>query len=167
MVKSGPKTPSEYLADGVRVPGQREPAPRDLEPGAVVFWDAIVTRLPVDFFTSETVPLLKAYCRHSHFADMFAQEITAQRDKVLQLESKQSNRNLVKLLAQARDHLINLHKMHGYETDHAASTATKLRITNQARFVPEKAASKARSAQNTGVPRWREWPTRPKGELNQ
>jgi hypothetical protein len=47
--------------------------------------------------------------------------------------------------------------MHGYETDHATSCATKLRLTNQSRFVKETAASKARSAPNAAPPPWHDW----------
>jgi hypothetical protein len=128
-----------------------------LEPAEAVIWNAIVIRLPADFFTSETVPLLKAYCRHAGFADRFAREIVALRAAIDALDtSKPRGQTRARKL---EERLHGLHKMHGYETDHAMACATRLRLTNQSRFVPEKAASKARSALANGPPPWHDWDT--------
>jgi hypothetical protein len=160
-MKSGPKTQAEYLMDNVRIPGAREPAPKDLEPGAAALWNSIVVRLPADWFTSETIPLLKAYCRHSCFADNFAAQIVALRAELAELTehgpSDEEDVDSVKLLVRKTEELHNVHRMHGYETEHAFKAATKLRLTNQSRFVPEKAASKARSALASGPPPWHDW----------
>jgi hypothetical protein len=167
MVKSGPKTQAEYQAEGVLIPGAREPAPSDMEPGAKVLWEAIVMRLPADWFTSETRPLLKAYCRHANFADHFAQEITATRVAIEAIERSVSRgRPGAKKLPKLREQLHSLHKMHGYETDHAVTCATKLRLTNQSRYVPDKAASKARSALASGPPPWHDWGAHATGNEN-
>jgi hypothetical protein len=157
MVKSGPKTAAEYRAEGVRIPGSREPAPKDLEPAAAVFWESIVIRLPEDWFTSETVPLLKAYCRHSAYADRFAQDIAAQRELIAALEAGPKNRATAKQLVRSHEHLVALHRAHGYETDRAVSVATKLRLTIQSKYIPETAASKARSSIVSGPPPWHDW----------
>lgn len=156
MVKPGRKTPDEYRAENVLIPGYREPAPDDLEPGAKVLWEEVVTRLPADFFTSETLPLLKGYCRHFNFADHFARDITALRATIEALETSGSP-SAIKKLPKLRNQLYDLHKMHGYETDHATQCATKLRLTNQARYVPSNAASKARSATPAKPPPWHSW----------
>jgi hypothetical protein len=166
MIKKGVKTAAEYHAEGVRVPGLREPAPKDLEPAAVVFWESIIIRLPVDWFTSETVPLLKAYCRHSAYADQFAHDIAMQREMVRALETGVQNRNTAKQLVKASGHLISLHHMHGYETERAASIATKLRLTIQAKYIPEKAASRARASVPSGAPPWHDWNTHVSPEAN-
>jgi hypothetical protein len=155
MVKTGPKTPAEYRAESARIPGAREPAPLDLEPAEAVIWNSIIIRLPADFFTSETVPLLKAYCRHASFADQFARDIVALRATIEAVDTSKPRGQI--RARKLEDRLHGLHKMHGYETDHAMACATRLRLTNQSRFVPEKAASKARSAQSVGTPPWHDW----------
>jgi hypothetical protein len=160
MVKMGPKTQAEYRAESARIPGAREPAPKDLEPEAAVLWEAIVIRLPADWFTSETRPLLKAYCRHASFADQFACDIVELRAAITALENDIAHgRSGVRKLPKLREQLYALHKMHGYESDHAVTVATKLRLTNQSRFVPDKAGSKARSALANGPPPWHDWGT--------
>jgi hypothetical protein len=158
MLRRGPKTPDEKRTESARIPGQKAPAPGDLEPGAAVIWCAIVIRLPEDFFTSETVPILKAYCRHACFADYFAQEIARVRIAISAIESAMSQgKGSVRRLPKLRESLHSLHKMHGYETDHATTCATKLRLTNQSRYVRETAASKAHSTSNMGSPPWHDW----------
>jgi hypothetical protein len=158
MAKSGRRTAEEYRAEGVRIPGAREPAPPDLEPAAAGIWDSIVIRLPEDFFTSETVPILKAYCRHSAFADHIAAEIAERRAMIEALEAAvRDGRSGTRKLPKLRESLYALHKHHGYETDHAMSCATRLRLTNQSRFVPERAASKAGKTQSVGLPPWHDW----------
>jgi hypothetical protein len=167
LVKSGPKTLAEHRTESARIPGVREPAPKDLEPGAAAYWEAIVVRLPVDWFSSETIPLLKAYCRHSNYADQFAHDITVQREQIALLEAGVKNRTIAKRLSRSVEHLVALHRAHGYESDRAVSIATKLRLTIQSKYVPEKAASKARS--NTlanAPPPWRDWNTHASPEAN-
>jgi hypothetical protein len=166
-VKSGPKTHAEYRADSVpHIPGARAPVPADLASTAALIWEAIVQRLPADFFTVETLPLLKAYCRHSQYADQYAADISKVRQWLAQLESgdhdlvpgddEEEADVVARALAQATEHLHTLSKLHGFETDHAATVATKLRITNQSRFVPDKAGSKSRSAP-ANLPPWVDW----------
>jgi hypothetical protein len=162
MIRRGPKTQAAYRADSAVIPGAREPAPPDMEPAAAVFWEAIVNRLPADFFPSETIPLLKGYCRHACYADKFAREIVEQREALAQLVAAGVNDDdidTIKLLAKLRVSLLELHKLHGAETDHAASLATKLRLTNQSRYVPDRAASKSRAAAPAGLPPWHDWGT--------
>jgi hypothetical protein len=158
MVKTGIKTQTEYRAESARIPGVKEPAPKDLEPAEVVIWNSIVIRLPADFFTSETTPILKAYCRHASYADRFAHDIAEQRAFLDAIEADvAAGRAGIRKLPKLRETLYALHKMHAHETTQAMACATRLRLTNQSRFVPEKAASKARSAQPVGPPPWHDW----------
>ena len=43
---------------------QRPKPPADLTPDQAVEWQAVVSRMPVDWFPREIWPLLCAYCRH-------------------------------------------------------------------------------------------------------
>jgi len=158
MVKRGPKTHAEYQADSVIIPGQREPAPEDLEPEAAALWDAIIVRLPAEWFTTESRPMLKAYCRHSHYADIFANMIREHRALIALVEADiGQGKKGVKILPGLYERLHELHKMHGYETKQALDCATKLRLTNQSRYVRDVAASKARSNTTHQAPAWHSW----------
>lgn len=167
MVKSGPKTYAEHRAESVLIPGAREPPPLDLEPDEKVIWEGIVMRLPADWFTTESRPILKAYCRHANYADQFSQQIRATRAAIVAIEqSATRGKTGLKKLPKLREMLHSLHKMHGYETDHAIMCATKLRLTNQSRYVPDKAASKARSAPSSAPPPWHDWGVHASGSEN-
>jgi hypothetical protein len=158
MAKPGPKGAEAMRAESALIPGAREPVPRDLEPDAAVIWEATTIRLPGDFFTSEMIPILKAYCRHSAFADYFAREITATRAAIEALERAISHgKSGIRKLPKLRASLHDLHKLHAHESSHAVSCATRLRITNQSRFVPERAASKSGKTPSTGLPPWHDW----------
>jgi hypothetical protein len=157
MAKSGPKTSQERATANAIIPGARIPAPDDLEPAAKVLWDAIVLRLPADWFTSENVPLLKIYVRHAVYADRFAKDITAQREIIAALEASARTKRHFALLALANGHLVALHRAHGFESDRMVAVATKLRLTNQSRYVKETAASKARSSIPSSLPPWHDW----------
>ena len=158
MAKTGRKTHADYRAESAIIPGAKIPAPFDLEPAAVVFWDGIVARLPEDFFTFETLPLLKAYCRHAVYADWYAQEIADLRCEIEDLAKTGCGHQK---LAKLRTTMCDLHKLHGYETDHAATCATKLRLTNQSRFYPESARARATqmhaNVSAAAPPPWHDW----------
>jgi hypothetical protein len=184
MKKGGRRSYAEQRINAAVVPGVREPAPADLEPEAVALWNGIVLRLPAEFFTIETLPLLKAYCRHAIYADQFAAQITALQGAIARVaagedvgvdgvdedvtgldekgaisdqDAPHPVRQRARRLAKMRQALHALHKMHGTETDHAVSVATKLRITNQSRFVTERAGTQARAGNRVGLPPWADW----------
>jgi hypothetical protein len=165
MVKRGPKTNAEFRAEGVLIPGMREPAPADLEPGAAALWDNVIVRLPEDWFTTETRPLFKAYCRHSDYADRFAREIINIRETITAIEALFADAKKttpeMRQLPKLREHLLDLHRMHGFETDKAASCATKLRLTNQSRYVAHNASAKARNSTAAAAPPWHSWTEQP------
>jgi hypothetical protein len=156
-VKSGPRTSQERAIQAAIIPGARIPAPDDLEPAAKVLWDAIVIRLPEDWITTENVPLLKIYVRHTVYADRFAKDIVAQRELIATLEADDSRtkRHAV-MLARANEKLIGLHRAHGFESDRMVAAATKLRLTQQSRYTHTKAASRSRATPASSPP-WHDW----------
>jgi hypothetical protein len=169
MAKPGTKEAALKGSEAVRIPGQRMAAPGDLEPGAAVFWEAIVIRLPEDFFTSETVPILKAYCRHSDYCDYFARQIAEVRTAIEALEDAISQgRTGIRKIGKLRQTLHELHKLHAHESSHAISCATRLRLTNQSRFVPESARAKATqaAASTSAPPPWHDWGVHASGSEN-
>lgn len=165
MVKSGPKTYAQRATDAAIIPGNRAPVPPDLEPEAAVLWEEVVNRLPADWFTAETRPLLREYCRHALYAEIFAREIAAMRvtlnelrhtlyaDKVKLVKDPAVSKEI-----DAKTHeLHELHKMHGYESNLLMQLATKLRLTQQSRYFPDKAGSKSRETTPTGPRPWQDW----------
>ena len=89
-------------------------------------WDAIVNRLPVDWFPEESWPILKCLCRHIVNADVLAEQIN----------------NLPKDLEQTkvRKELLSMHEK---ESRVIQSCSTKLRLTTQSRIQPVSASRQA------------------------
>jgi hypothetical protein len=114
----------------------------------------------VDWITSETRPLLKAYCRHAMYADRFAADIMAARLRLDALE-EQGDRPAARAASVVTKLLHELHRVHAAESDRMVKLATKMRFTNQSRYVPEKAASKARASLATGPKPWHDWGDQP------
>lgn len=128
------KGPKPAAAFGV-VPGNVEhlrPEPPDiLSEAEAGMWRDIVARMPVDWFTVETHPLLAAYCQHA----MIAEEImTVIRANKLGNEKKLSDKLFYREL---RSHAA-LRNMLGREHRHMATLATKLRLTPQSKHEPRK-----------------------------
>ena len=158
MAKSGPKTYAQRQADGAIIPGARAPAPTDLEPEMVELWRDIVNRLPADWVTAETKPLLKEYCRHASYADRFAEDIVKVRATLDDLEgSSRRDKEALKAFETGTAHLHELHRAHGFQTDRLIILATKMRFTVQSKYVPQQAASRARMNAPNGPPPWHDW----------
>lgn len=158
MREGGRISAAALRADTVLIPGVREPAPDDLEPDAAALWNAVIARLPADWFTTENKPLFKAYCRHATYADYFAKQATALRATIESLEAS-GTKAAAKKLPKLRERFITAHKMHAFEIEHATSVATKLRLTNQSRYVRQTAGNKARSESASNPPPWQKWGT--------
>jgi hypothetical protein len=79
MGKRGPKSAAELAVRTVKDLVEvidRPDAPYDLADLEAEEWRAIVARMPADWFTRETWPLLKQYCRHTVRASRLAMWIT-------------------------------------------------------------------------------------------
>lgn len=97
---------------------ERLTAPAQLSKEEADVWRAVTNRMPADWFTPETVPLLTQYCRHTVRADRVAEMITlAEVDPDLGLKEY--------------DRLL---KMQDRETRAIAALATKMRISQQSTY---------------------------------
>jgi hypothetical protein len=74
-MKPGRKSTYDLLAP--MIPGKRPSPPDDLTPEQQVEWEAIVARLPADWFSGENIPMLRELCRHICYARELAEEIAA------------------------------------------------------------------------------------------
>jgi hypothetical protein len=151
MAKPGPKSAADML--GPIIPAARPAAPADLLPEERDQWDSVVGCLPADWFSGANWPLLKQFCRHTHNADLLAQDAVRQRAELAQLA--QDDVPEEQRLRLARELRLTL-RAHGFETACMVSLATKLRLTKLSRYARADAA--AAGARAGAVPRpWEDW----------
>jgi hypothetical protein len=137
MIKRGRKSAEEIaiaanvIAGGF---GKRPEPPVELTEKQIEIWKLVVSSEPQDYFNSEALRgLLADYCRHRESANMVSLVIESFKGEWLK---SNEGAKRYKALLQMRD----------IETRAAAGLATKLRLTNQSRYTPEKAATAARNA---------------------
>lgn len=112
----------------------RPRAPEDLTDDQRQVWDRTVGSESADFFRSAaSQQLLKEYCRHV----ISAQKLSRMIDTLEALEI---------LSAQEAGSYEAMLKLRDRETKALADKATKLRLTNQARYTPQAAATAAKNA---------------------
>lgn len=92
--------------------------PESLGPEQVAEWDAVVNRLPAEWFPRETLGLLEGYCNHV----VAARQIAEMSEKYLGCENFD-----IKEFKQLR-------QMYELETRAASSLATRMRITQQTTY---------------------------------
>jgi hypothetical protein len=123
--------------------GQRAQPPADMTEAEVAIWREIVASEAIEFFNTAALrALLKDYCRHRAAADKITVIINMFETDWLK------NKDGVKRYS-------DLLKMRDLETKGAADKATKLRLTNQARYTPQAAATASKSAARGKLP-WEE-----------
>lgn len=107
---------------------QRLQPPRGTPDAQALIWSLTVDNLPPDWFASEQIPLLQAYCRHVCRAD----QIEAALSGLDPLENLEQFDKLTKLAAG--------------ESAKIAMHARSMRLTQQARFKAETAHGHAGAA---------------------
>ena len=75
MTKPGRKSPESLLVVPAALPQRPEP-PADLPPEQADQWREIVAPMPVDWFTSETWPVLRQLCQHIATSRFVAAELS-------------------------------------------------------------------------------------------
>lgn len=90
-------------------------------------WDAVVNRLPADWFPDETLPMLTQYCRH-----------VASGEKIARMLRSVEATDQVDL-----DDYDKLLKLQEREGRAISSLATRMRLTQQATYDPKKSKGKA------------------------
>lgn len=101
---------------------QRPDAPYDLTDEQSQEWWAVVNRMPADWFPRETHGLLAQYCRHVIAARRVAQLVAAEES------GKELN-------VEAYDRLLKMQEREGRAI---SSLATRMRITQQTTYDPER-----------------------------
>ena len=112
----------------------RPRAPSDLTPFQVGVWEQTVANEAADTFkTAALQQLLKEYCRHVSSAHLLSEKIDAFDSQWLDTD-------------EGLDRYTRLVRTRDCETKALADKATKLRLTNQARYTPQAAATAAKKA---------------------
>ncbi len=105
----------------------RPHAPADLTQGQRAIWDRTVANEAADTFkTAALQQLLRDYCRHVETSDRLSVQVDRATDAGSNMEL---------------DELVKLIRIRDCETKASADKATKLRLTNQARYTPGAAAT--------------------------
>jgi hypothetical protein len=130
-----PRKSAASLAVVVGITEHRPDPPEGLTEEQATLWRGIVKRMPSGWFQIEQQGLLAAYCQHASAARMLALFIDSFKREWL--PDPDGLARFDKLLA-----------MRERETRALASIATRLRLTPQSRYRPEKAAT---STANTTV----------------
>lgn len=133
MATRGRKSAASLSVVAGSIDGRPQP-PKDLTKAQQAIWRDTVATEAVDVFRGEArLQMLKEYCRHAVEADRLAAVID-QFDMAWLADDDGIKR--YDKLAALRDR----------ETRALADKATKLRLTNQARYTPQAAATAAKNA---------------------
>jgi hypothetical protein len=114
--------------------------------------------LPVTYgWVGENRPLLAEFCRHCAHADEIALDLREVRTRLAALRKRSAVD-----ADSAREHDEAFHarnallRLHGYLSERIGNLATKLRLTNQARYSSSRAADQHRRRAGGGRP-WDDW----------
>lgn len=104
------------------------PAPEGLAPEESALWADVVASKPVDWFQSDSAPLLKEYVRAVHMCDLLSFQVSAA------------------IAGGEPGELKEVLKLRDMESKRVASLATKLRLTQQSRYTPQAASTADKKA---------------------
>jgi len=109
---------------------KRPEPPDSLSTAQAGTWDQITGALPPEFFSADIQPLLLAYCKHIDYAAVIDREVDAFKPEWLKDDE---GLRRFKVLTDIR----------GRETTTMLTLARSLRLTNQSRYTPQRAATTA------------------------
>lgn len=116
----------------VSIPQRPEP-PEDLTPYAQKIWKDVVSTKPPEWFESDSFPLLRNYCEAAYQADKLIKDINTL-DTTRCKEYAELNRAWIQT------------------TKLIAELAVKMRLTQQSRYTPDKAATANKKARGGKKP---------------
>jgi hypothetical protein len=141
MAKRGRKSEAELSLKVVSPKfGGKQSPPDDLSVRQLEIWRQVVSTEPPDHFATEALRgILSDYCRHRESAEALSGVINTFQPEWLKAED--GAKRYEKLL-----------KMRDLETKAVMRCATKLRMTNQARYTPQAAGTAARNKSSLPKP---------------
>jgi hypothetical protein len=137
MAERGRKSAASLSVIAGTIDGRPNP-PSDLNKAQKEIWERTVANEAADVFkTAALQQLLRDYCRHVETAD----KLSVQIDRAMIDGSNMSIDDLTKLV-----------RLRDCETKASADKATKLRLTNQARYTPQAAATASKNQGQASKP---------------
>lgn len=133
MQKRGRKSAASFEATVIEGAfGKRLSPPDGMTDAEAAIWNETVGSEPIEFFNTAALRgLLKDYCRHRAAADKITEVINLFQTEWL--KNGEGSKRYASLL-----------RMRDVESRGAADKATKLRLTNQARYTPQAASTASR-----------------------
>jgi hypothetical protein len=143
-------------ASGPIIPGnERRPSPpAQLDTRERRIWSTITARLPADWVTAESEPMLKELVRHIRIADDLWVDLAHARAAIDEL--RKMPEPSAEALAEATQEYRAVLRAHGYQTERIGNLSTKLRLTPQARYAPSTAKREAAKVIEGPEP-WLDW----------
>jgi hypothetical protein len=151
-----PRKNQYQYASGAIVPGnERRPSPpAQLDARERAIWTKITARLPADWVTAETQPMLVELCRHIRIADDLSADRALARAAIDAI--RKTPEPSAESLAAATQEYRAVLRAHGYQSERIGNLATKLRLTPQARYAPISASREAAKVIEGPEP-WLDW----------
>jgi hypothetical protein len=118
----------------------RQPPPADLSAVEAEMWQTVVNTKPADWFTADTLPLLRSYVRHCYQAN----KIDAEMDKVIGMDFTGS----------VAEKFEKLQKMRERESAKIMALARSMRLTQQSQLEAKTAHSAAKNAAKKSTALW-------------
>lgn len=123
-----PRKSAASLSVVPRTPAAERSEPGDLSPAELGLWREVVASKPAEWFGPDSAPILKEYVRAAVMCDRLV--------GVVEQALVDGDPTEIKSALDMRDK----------ESKRAVSLATKLRLTQQSRYTPDKAATADRKA---------------------
>src|SRR5215207_9820572 len=124
------------------MPGQRPPPPEYLNPEQSAVWRSVVSCLPHDWFSPDNIPLLVEYCRHVDRANRLD-------------DTAQKLMSVVPWSDEVKDVLTAAKK----ESECIIGLARQMRLSQNSRFVTDRAAVAANKAVKAAEKPWDRYKT--------
>jgi hypothetical protein len=121
----------------------RQPPPSELSAFEAELWQAVVNTKPADWFSADTLPLLRSYVRHCYQAS----KIDFEMSRVIDMNFTDS----------VAERFEKLQKMRERESSKIMALARSMRLTQQSQVDPERAHTAARKgAKSAAAKLWDE-----------
>jgi hypothetical protein len=153
-----PRKNQYQYASGAIIPGesQRRPSPpARLDARERAIWTKITRTLTADWIAPEAEPMLVELCRHIRIADDLAADLEHARGAVDAI--RKAPEPDAEALAEATREYRAILRAHGYQSERIGNLGTKLRLTPQSRYQPERARIAAAKVLEGPEP-WNDWP---------
>lgn len=129
----------------------RQPPPADLSAFEAELWMKVVNTRPADYFTADTLPLLRSYVRHCYQAAKIDDELAKVIDQPFLSVAANENNGTPVYTGELFDRLT---KMRDRESRAITALARSMRLTHQAQMHQKTAGTAARKGASASSKLW-------------